>query len=96
MNARLAYCNSLLYGTSKHNIARLQRAQNSLVRVVLRLPWGSSVSTAMYNLGWLRIEERIIYKIATLTYNVIHMHNPAYLFSLISVNVPVRNTRTSS
>ncbi len=38
-----------------------------LARVVLRLPWGSSVSAAIYKLGWLRVEERVIYKIAVLT-----------------------------
>ena len=34
--AKLDYCNSLLSGTSKGNLMRLQRAQNDLARVVLQ------------------------------------------------------------
>jgi hypothetical protein len=35
---RLDYCNSLLYGSSKGNLAKLQRVQNSLARVVSQVP----------------------------------------------------------
>ena len=35
VTSRLDYCNSLLYGTSKASIGRLQRVQNDLARVVL-------------------------------------------------------------
>jgi hypothetical protein len=64
--------------------------------VVLRLPFRSSVSDALFGLGWLRVEERIIYKIAVVTFNVIHHHQPAYLDSLITVKVASRTLRSSS
>ena len=35
VGARLDYANSVLYGVSQHNIARLQRVQNALARVVI-------------------------------------------------------------
>jgi len=34
VDARLDYCNAILYGTSKSNIMKLQRAQNSIARIV--------------------------------------------------------------
>ena len=34
VTTRLDYCNSLLYGTSKANLEKLQRIQNTLARVV--------------------------------------------------------------
>ena len=37
VSSRLDYCNSLLYGVSKLNIAKLQRVQNALYHVVLDL-----------------------------------------------------------
>jgi len=37
INTRLDYCNSLLYGTSAQNIAKLQRIQNNLARTMLKL-----------------------------------------------------------
>ena len=37
VSSRLDYCNSLLYGVSKSNIAKLQRVQNALWRIIFRL-----------------------------------------------------------
>ena len=34
VSSRLDYCNSLLSGTTKSNIGRLQRVQNTLARLV--------------------------------------------------------------
>ena len=34
VSSRLDYCNSLLYGVSKSNIAKLQRVQNALCRII--------------------------------------------------------------
>ena len=34
VGSKLDYCNALLYGTSAKNIAKLQRTQNNLARVV--------------------------------------------------------------
>jgi len=38
VGTRLDYCNSLLYGSTDRNLNRLQRAQNTLARVVLQAP----------------------------------------------------------
>ena len=37
VSSRLDYCNSLLYGVSKSNIAKLQRVQNALCCIIFRL-----------------------------------------------------------
>ena len=37
ISSRLDYCNSLLYGISKYNVAKLQKIQNALCRIVFRL-----------------------------------------------------------
>ena len=37
VSSRLDYCNSLLHGVSKSNIAKLQRVQNALCRIIFRL-----------------------------------------------------------
>ena len=45
VSSRLDYCNSLLYGVSKSNIAKLQRVQNALCRIIFRLDKMSHVTT---------------------------------------------------
>ena len=42
VTSRLDYCNSLLYGTSKLNLNKLQRMQSDLGWVVLQAAWNSS------------------------------------------------------
>jgi len=41
--SRLSYCNSVLYGISYTNIAKLQRMQNNLARVVCKSPYNTIV-----------------------------------------------------
>ena len=36
---RIDYCNSLLLGTSKHQISKLQRLQNMSCRIIYQHPW---------------------------------------------------------
>ena len=90
VSSRLDYCNSLLYGSSAENIQRLQRAQNTLARVVT----GSRTSSTplLHQLHWLPIDYRIRYKISTLTYKI--LQQPAYLQPLLSRYIPSRSLRS--
>ena len=58
VTSRLDYCNSLLYGTSKANIGRLQRVQNDLPRVVLQAAWNSSSKPLLKHLHWFSSSNR--------------------------------------
>ena len=75
---------------------RLQRVQNSLARVVCNAPYRSSSVPLLKSLHWLPIEQRIEYKIATMTYKLRLHHQPSYLFELINDYKPVRCLRSSS
>ena len=94
--ARLDYCNSLLHGTSKGNLAKLQHVQNSLARVVLQLPWRSCSKSSLMELHWLPIAERIDYKIAMITYKTRMTNQPAYLRSMLEEYQPVRTLRSEN
>ena len=43
--SKLDYCNSLLFGTLKYNIAKLQRIQNMSCRMIHQLPKYSTINT---------------------------------------------------
>ena len=64
----LPCCNSLLYGTSEGNLNRLQSVQNQLARFVLQAPWTASATDMRRQLHWLPVRQRIIFKLAAVTY----------------------------
>ena len=89
-NKRGNYANSLLFGTTQKNINRLQRVQNTLARVVAShaFPRGTRSSDILQDLHWLPIDQRIEFKLATLTYNILNSSQPAYPVSYTHLTLP--------
>ena len=80
--SRLDYCNSLLYGTSITLIHSLQRVQNKLAKLVLLNPAFNN-TYCLKKLHWIPIHNRIILKIALMTYRILATSNPPYLQHLL-------------
>ena len=95
VSAQLDYCNSILYKTLNANINKLQRVQNSLARVVSGCRRYDHITPVRKSLHWLPISERIIYKIANITFKSKQTGQPAYLSSLFHPYVPARQLRSS-
>ena len=70
--SKLDYCNSLLLGTLKYNIAKLQRIQNMSCRMIYQLPKCSTINNYLAQLHWLKMQEQITYKVATIMYKCIN------------------------
>ena len=96
VGARLDHCNSLLYGTTTANINKLQRVQNSLARVVTGSRRYDRITPVLADLHWLKITDRITFKIALLTFKAITTNRPAYLAELVSLHRPVRELRSGN
>lgn len=84
VGSRLDYCNSLMYGAPTSSLSKLQRAQNTLARVVLQQPRRTHAKPLLQTLHWLPIEQRIQYKLALLTFKARMSASPTYLVSLLS------------
>ena len=96
VGSRLDYANSVLNGVSQKNISRLQRVQNTLARVVINAGSQHSSLSALYNLHWLPVKQRIHYKCAVLTFKTRIKQGPHYLSNLLSDYQPARPLRSSS
>lgn len=96
VSSRLDYANAIFVGISDYELHRLQRIQNSLARVVLRVPLRSSSSVLLHQLHWLPVEFRIKFKLACLTYKSLSTGTPPYLQSLLTPYIPPRCLRSSN
>ena len=69
----------MLYGINKSAITKLQSIQNRAARIVLDIPPRTSVTDDIFdNLHWLRLDQRIIFKILLLTHKCFMNVAPAY------------------
>ena len=78
----------------KTQINKLQHIQNSLARTVANTPKYSHITPVLKSLHWLKIEQRVQYRLISLTYKVLTTSQPTYLHNLISLQTD-NNTRSS-
>ena len=96
VSSRLDYCNSLLHSLPKVHLNKLQRVQNSLARVVTKSPRFTSSKPLLDKLHWLPVTSRINFKIATLAYKAVHLHQPPCLHRLLKLKSMPFNTRSNN
>jgi len=95
VHSKLDYCNSLYYNLPQSQMNKLYNIQNSLARAVTRTQKSSHITPVLKSLHWLKINERIKYKLLSLTYKILTTNQPQYLHDSICVQ-PCHNTRSSS
>jgi len=94
--ARLDYGNTVLFGLPVYLTRRLQSVLNSAARLIYHMRSSDHIIDALATLHWLRVPERITYKIAVLSYKVLHGSAPRYLGPLVPVSdQPGRRTLRS-
>ena len=94
VHSRLDYCNSLYYGLPISQIKHLQHIQNGFARAVTRTPKHFHITSVLKSLHRLKVEQRIQYKIISITHNLLHITEPKYLPRLINIKPPSK-TRSS-
>ena len=79
----LDYCNSLLYKVPAVHMSKLQRIQNSAVRLVCSTPRFNHITPVLFSLHWLPVAYRIEFKILVLTFKAIYQLVPSYICNLV-------------
>ena len=95
IHSKIDYCNSLLLNLPATQTNRLQLVLNSAARAVTKTPKFHRITPILKSLHWLTINQRIHYKVLSLTHKALKTGQPTYLRSLLSFT-PYRSTRSAS
>ena len=95
IHSRVDYCNSLFLNLSASELNRLQLILNSAARAVTKTPKFHHITPILRSLHWLKITERVHYKVLSLTYRTLQSQQPVYLHSLLTLQTK-NSTRSSS
>jgi hypothetical protein len=79
ITSRLDYCNSVYAGCSKKLLDKLQVVQNAAARLVTGHRLRNHITPALKELHWLKVPERITFKLCLLVYKCLHSQAPQYL-----------------
>ena len=82
----LDYCNALYFGCSKATMKQLQSIQNRACAIVLGLKKKEPRHNHLKSLHWLKVQERVEFKILLLTYKTLTGSAPSYLTELLQYN----------
>ena len=83
ISSKLDYCNVILIGINQNMMQKLQKVQNAAARLIYKLPKRSPVEQKIRELHWLRVEQRIVYKILLIVYKHYNGISPDYLNKLL-------------
>ena len=79
VTSRLDYGNSLLVGCTNAQLNQLQRIQNKAARLICGAKKREHISPYLTRLHWLRVHQRINFKLFVFMYQCINNHAPPYL-----------------
>ena len=95
ISSTIDYCNILLCSTTKSNINKLQKLQNAMCRYITKTRKFDHISKDLESLHWLKIKERIDYKLLLTIYKIRNNRAPEYLNTLIKLPLNTKETRAT-
>ena len=79
ITSKIDYCNSLFIGLPEYELEKIQSVQNSAARLVSRSRKYDHLSPIYFNLHWLRVNQRIDFKVILTVLKIVHNQSPVYL-----------------
>ena len=96
VSSKLDNCNSLLYGLPNCLLKKLQHVQNAAARLITLSRKHEHITPILFNLHWLPVNYRIIFKILLITYKALNDLAPSYVRDLLTPYTPSRQLCSSS
>ena len=96
LSSKLDFCNSLLYGISKHLLRKLRSVENAAALFVTSSSTFDHVTPILKDLHWFPTAERIKFQILLLIFKGLHNLSPSYIKELFTPFCLARMLRSSS
>ena len=85
ITSKLDYCNSLLYGCRKMQLKKLKYVQNTAAaKIVTQTRKFDHIAPVLFDLHWLPVSYRIVFKILLLVFKSLNNLSPSYLADRLS------------
>ena len=81
--SKVDYCNSLLNGLPARQLDRLQSILNAAARMIFCARKHDHITPLLHELHWLKVKERIQFKLCVLTHRCLHGTAPVYLAEVL-------------
>jgi hypothetical protein len=89
--SKLYYCSTVWSGTTQKNIKKLQQVQNFAARIVTGTRKNDHITPALDKLGWLSVNDSLVYRDAIMMYKIVHGLAHAYLSSKLVIRSQIHN-----
>ena len=96
ISSRLDFGNAVLFNLPQTQLSKLQKLQNAAARIVSLSKKHAHITPTLKSLHWLRVRDRIIFKILLLVFHCVKGSAPHYNVSLVRKYTPVRSLRSSN
>ena len=94
--SRIDYCHSLLAGITSEQVARSQKIQNHAAQLTFCKKGHDHVTPLLKKLHWLPVSERVVFKLATLSFGYFDGTLPPYLSCCQASYLSSSSLRSSS
>jgi len=93
VHALMVYCNLVLAGVTGNLLYRLQSVLNAAARLVFSARKFNQIMSLLRKLNWLKVPERIQYRLCILAYRCLHNTIPLYLSKSLQLAADVDGRR---
>jgi hypothetical protein len=92
----IEYCSTILFLATDEQIKRLQKTQNKIMRLILRVPKRTNIAWMLDALQWQPVKQRIELNTLSFIYKILKNQLPGYLCNKVKFIKDIHNHNTRS